>query len=225
MIDYTHKIIRSKRRSISLSIDKDASLEIRAPLKASLKSIKDFIKENRTWIEKKMSERKIFIKKYSHLALPSKVVGGEKILYEGKVYGMKISDCMEIIISDIIFFPRKFIPLTKQYLTIWLKHKAFKKISERANHFASIARLQFKSITITSAKGIWGSCNAKGALNVNWRLIMAPPEILDYIIVHELIHLVEKNHSKTYWDKVKNVLPDYKEHEKWLKNNGDILML
>lgn len=78
-------------------------------------------------------------------------------------------------------------------------------------------------ITIRSQKTRWGSCSSKGGLNFNWRLYLAPPEILDYVVVHELCHLVEMNHSKAFWDLVGSILPDYKEREQWLKDNGSSL--
>jgi len=221
LADLAYKIIRSKRRSIALVVNKDACLEVRAPLKVSLKSIEEFIDKNRTWIE----EKKDFVNKNRHRTFPKKFVDGEHAMYEGSSYKIQIIDCEEIDISDFLYFPKKFLPQANQRLIIWYKYRAIKKITERVNYFASMNQLQYKVVRITSAEGIWGSCNAKGSLSVNWRLIMAPPDILDYIVVHELTHLIVRNHSKLFWSKVAEIMPDYKTHETWLKKNGSILML
>jgi predicted metal-dependent hydrolase len=81
------------------------------------------------------------------------------------------------------------------------------------------------AIKITEARKRWGSCGSKGTLNFSWRLIMAPMEVIDYVIVHELAHIGQLNHSPTYWRKVAEILPDYKKREKWLKENGGLLSI
>ena len=216
-----YKIIRSKRRTLALVITKDATLEVRAPLKLSLDFIEKFVNKKRSWIEKK----KALVSNKRDRTQPKKFVDGEEFMYEGEVYRLQIGDCESINLSSVLFFPKKFLPQAKHHLTIWYKNKALKKIIERVNHYADKAQLQYKAIKITSAGRSWGSCSAKGSLNINWRLLMAPPIILDYIVVHELVHLVERNHSKQFWNKVQKILPDYKEHEVWIKQNGDALML
>ena len=226
MEDLADKIVRSKRRrSLALVITKDADFEVRVPYRASLSTIKKFVNENRTWIEKKIEKKKELIDRHRNHVLPKEFIDGEGVMYEGKIYKLRISDCKDVNVSEVLYFPRKFLPQAKQYLIIWLKHRALKKITERVNYFANITGLKHKSVKISSAEGIWGSCNYRGSLIINWRLIMAPSAVLDYIVVHELAHLVVKNHSKLFWNKVKEILPDYKTHETWIKKNGEILML
>ncbi|MEM3513203.1 MAG: M48 family metallopeptidase, partial [Thermoplasmata archaeon] len=82
-----------------------------------------------------------------------------------------------------------------------------------------------KKIKITSGKTRFGSCTSKGYINLSWRLVLAPPEIIDYVIVHELAHLKEPNHSKKFWAVVEKFIPDYKTKRKWLKENGHLLIL
>ena len=113
----------------------------------------------------------------------------------------------------------------KKHLTAWYRIQAFKKIAERVNYYANIAQLRYKTVKLTSANKRWGSCSYKGSLNINWRLIMSPSNVLDYVVVHELVHLVEKNHSKQFWNKVQIILPDYKEYRNWLKQKGNMLVL
>jgi predicted metal-dependent hydrolase len=85
--------------------------------------------------------------------------------------------------------------------------------------------LTCRSVRITDAKERWGSCNAAGSLNFAWRLVMAPPPVIDYVIVHELAHLVEMNHSQRFWGLVGRILPDYAVRRKWLRENEHLLTL
>ncbi len=97
-------------------------------------------------------------------------------------------------------------------------------LRERAEYFARQMGVSFERISIRDQKTRWGSCSTRGNLNFNWRLILAPLEILDYVVVHELAHRKEMNHSERFWRLVAQVLPDYQERKQWLKENGDLLM-
>ena len=100
------------------------------------------------------------------------------------------------------------------------KKRAQGIISRRVSHYAEIMGVTYGRITIRDQKSRWGSCSAEGNLNFSWRLILMPIEVMDYVVVHELAHLKEMNHSKAFWEEVEKVLPDYKEQRKWLKENG-----
>jgi hypothetical protein len=93
-------------------------------------------------------------------------------------------------------------------------------IAARVAHFQALLDVQPRTIRIKGQKRRWGSCSAKGGLNFNWRLILAPPEVLDYVVAHELCHLLHMNHSRRFWESVAGVLPDYKLRRNWLKEHG-----
>ena len=105
-----------------------------------------------------------------------------------------------------------------------LQQEACRKIPERTACFAEKIGVSYGRITLRQQKTRWGSCSANGNLNFNWLLILAPPEVLDYVVVHELCHRKEMNHSQAFWKEVGAVLPNYKEQKKWLKENGWKLM-
>lgn len=104
-----------------------------------------------------------------------------------------------------------------------LARKAKEVIPPKVKYFADIIGVDYGRITIRNQKTRWGSCSAKHNLNFNCLLLKAPEEILDYVIVHELCHIIEMNHSKDFWAQVEKVLPDYKARRKWLRDNGDKL--
>lgn len=99
------------------------------------------------------------------------------------------------------------------------------RIPERAAYYAGIIGVTYGKITIRDQKTRWGSCSSQGNLNFTWKLVLAPPEVLDYVVVHELCHRIEMNHSSAFWHQVARVLPDYQRQRSWLKENGWLLEL
>ncbi len=103
------------------------------------------------------------------------------------------------------------------------REQAARILGERTAYFAQLMGVTYGKITIRAAKTRWGSCSAKGNLNFHWKLVLMPPEVLDYVIVHELAHRREMNHSPRFWAEVEHVLPDYRERRRWLKENGGLV--
>lgn len=110
----------------------------------------------------------------------------------------------------------------------WYKEKkkeARELFVQRIAHYEQITGLKVNRLRLSSAKTRWGSCSMAGNISLVWRLVMAPIEIVDYVIVHEIIHIRHPNHSKAFWDDVARIIPDYKKHRKWLKDNGYALSI
>lgn len=105
-----------------------------------------------------------------------------------------------------------------------LSDRAREAIPPRVAHFAPLVGVSYGRITIRSQRTRWGSCSGKGNLNFNCLLTLAPPEVLDYVVVHELCHRKEMNHSPRFWAEVEKVLPDYRIHKQWLKEQGSALI-
>ena len=144
-------------------------------------------------------------------------------MYLGKTYKLKIQNCDEIKLAEYLFLPKKYLTDPKEKLIEWYKERALEKFTERANWYSKNTGWKYQSIKINSAQSRWGSCGPSGSLNFTWRLVMAPIAVIDYVVVHELAHVHEKNHSTRFWNKVKTVLPDYEKSEKWLKENRKFL--
>ena len=108
-------------------------------------------------------------------------------------------------------------------LEVQYRKEARRRITERAAYFAEKMGVDYGRIAIKAAKTRWGSCSARGNLNFHWKLILMPPAILDYVVVHELAHRIEMNHSPRFWAQVERILPDYRERRRWLKENGGLI--
>lgn len=100
------------------------------------------------------------------------------------------------------------------------RKQAAEVITARCRYYAPVMGVSYGTVTIREQKTRWGSCSTKGNLNFNWKLVLMPPEILDYVVVHELAHRIQMNHSAAFWAEVGKILPDYKERRQWLKVNG-----
>ena len=109
-------------------------------------------------------------------------------------------------------------------LTDWLKAEALRDIDPAVAHYAAILEVYPKGITIRGQSSRWGSCSSAGRLNFNWRLVLAPPFVLEYVAAHEVAHLVEMNHSPAFWAQVSRALPDMDRGRNWLKAHGHQLM-
>lgn len=210
------KIIRSKRRTIALTVSADAMLIVRAPMAVSMGYINNLVFEKRAWITAKKKQALA----RGALTPRKEFVNGERFLYMGECYALKIEKCRAITLEDHIYFPEKHLKRARAKMTAWYKQKALEEIAERAKHYSALTGWRFTSLSITSAQKRWGSCGPRGALHFSWRLIMAPRHIIDYVVVHELAHIPERNHSSRFWNKVEMVLPDCKERRNWLKEHG-----
>lgn len=217
------KIIRSKRKTFALEIKQDATLIVRAPEYASAEAIQRVVYKKRFWIREKQE----FMRRKYRKITPKEFVNGEGFLYLGKFHKLNIVDNAKspLNFNGVFELSRDHIQQAKELLIDWYKEQAYTKISERISWYSSISGLSYNRISITDAQKRWGSCSPGGNLNYSWRLIMAPLRVVDYVVVHELAHLEEKNHSDKFWSKLRIMLPEYEQHKKWLEENGHLLVL
>ena len=113
----------------------------------------------------------------------------------------------------------------KASLTSWYTQQATKKLKQKTVRYAHLMDVQPNSIRVKNYKSRWGSCSPTGDISYNWKIIMAPHRVVDYVVVHELAHLLKHNHSSDYWKHVENVFPDHRERRQWLKQNSSRLEL
>jgi predicted metal-dependent hydrolase len=215
------KLVRSNRRTLSLIVEPDGTLTVRAPSRMTEADIRRFIDVKADWIKRKQAvARKEAIAAHRY-------VDGETFLYLGKEIPLRLlQDQRPALVMDGTFkLTRSAWPQAESVFEAWYKKQARAVLTERAEFFARKYRFNLGKIRITSARTRWGSCSAKQTLSFTWRLVMASLEVIDYVVVHELCHLRELNHSRSFWAQVESILPDYESHRKWLKQNGAKLKL
>jgi predicted metal-dependent hydrolase len=217
-------LIRSKRRTLHLEVGTDAKLTVRAPLRCSNRLIQKFIECNEDWIIRNQKYAQEHCKPFSH----KRYTEGEEFLYMGKAYKLitskAVGDTFAFNGENFVIGESQF-ENTRELFLRWYKREALKIIAQRVEFYSSISGIKYQKIGITNAHHRWGSCSARGNLNFSWHLIMAPLEIVDYLVIHELTHIKTRNHSKSFWQKVKDYVPDYKRYHTWLKENQSLLSL
>jgi hypothetical protein len=215
------QILRSRRRTILIEIGQDALLRVRAPFRAGHEDIKRFVDEKSPWIRRKIEEVKKRI-----LEKPNRdFINGEELYFLGQPYKLNLVEgqTRPLEFKEGFFLSQYYQVHAAKVFNGWYKEQAYVKIIERVAHFCSVSGLVCGKVKVRQADRRWGSCGRTNDLNFNWRLIMAPLEVIDYVVIHEISHIVYKDHSSRFWQKVASLCPDYKKHRKWLKDNGHLL--
>lgn len=216
-IEYVLK--RSNRKSLAIEINGDGKVIVRAPMMVSAKAIEELVEKKRDWIQK-------------HRTKQERRMKGDGVLYRGSYKTVCVEEHKSNILSMevteknlIIRKPRGFELDVPAYLEHWYRKEAAKAIKESVARHSKQMQVTYGVVTIKDQKTRWGSCSSLGNLNFNYRLVMAPERVLDYVVVHELAHRVHMNHSKEFWDLVGQVMPEYEECRIWLKEHGSELTL
>jgi predicted metal-dependent hydrolase len=220
-INYTVNRSRKRRKTISLQISDKSELIIAAPYFTPISEINRFVQEKQNWIHKA-------IQKHKEETIKNKAreyISGEMFYYLGELFPLEVffekNERKGLVFWGNRFYlnsadaAEKGIP----YFVSWYKKQARQHLRHRVDLYSSELKLRVKSIKITSAEKRWGSCSADDNLSFSFRLIMAPPDIIDYVVVHELMHIKEKNHSAAFWTLIEAFMPEYKKHRRWLKDN------
>ena len=220
-IQYNLKRSRKRKKTISLQIGDNSELMIYAPYFTPVAEINRFVEEKQTWIDRAMRKQAELLP----LHKKKEYVTGENFYYLGQAYPLEaFFEPLEN--TGVIFWNNRFFlncpentAMRKHYFISWYKKKARQYLSERVDFYESMLKLTSNGLRITSAERRWGSCSEDNNLSFSFRLIMAPPQVIDYVVVHELMHIREKNHSSKFWNLVIEVIPDYKAQRRWLREH------
>jgi len=215
------------RKTLSIQIDPSGKVLVIAPKGLSQEVIKEMISSKSKWILKKLEE----LKEIGYKPKSKRFEDGEAFMYLGKEYPLKVEIDDNIKKPEIVVLQEKIYIRTpaddKNLMRIamekWYREMCLVKIIERVEHYKGIIGKEPTKIRVKEQKKRWGSCTSKKHVLFNWRCIMAPIDIVDYIVVHEMCHLIQMNHSKAFWGLVESILPDYKERRDWLKKYGIVL--
>ncbi len=215
-------------------VDEQAKVSVYVPYKASQVYVDAFIREKINWIEKcvanaRQNQRIIEQKKFDH---------GGKFWFLGKKYPIHVkADNLKraVIHFDGLGWTVRVPPdiederreeMIRDKLVKWYRQQAEEILGGRIFHYSRVIGVEPKKIAVRSQKRMWGCCDyTRQVIHLNWQIVLTPIRVIDYVVVHELCHLIHPNHSKRFWNKVGSVMPEYQEYRDWLRRNQTELML
>ncbi|MEP7166514.1 MAG: SprT family zinc-dependent metalloprotease [Candidatus Woesebacteria bacterium] len=204
-----------RTRRLTIRVDARGQVIVTAPLRFPKYRVAEFVESARDWIVK---QKTVQIQKPILLSTTT-------VLYFGKEYSVKVSQKMDgtvklgkevIIVSPLSITSSAVLSL----LSTWLKSRAIEYVTTRVYVLSKQMNLSFKNLAFKQQKTRWGSCSSQKNLNFNWKLIHAPKDVIDYVIIHELSHLEHMNHGKNFWELVARFDPDHPHHRRWLERYG-----
>ncbi len=223
-MEVTYTIKRSeKRRTLTITVERDRSVIVHAPAGTPEEKIRELVESKRQWIYDKTHHQQ----KNRDLPHPpgKELVSGESALYLGRQYRIEM---VESGLEEIRFSQRFMVPLShagrhKGSMRDWYIARAKENILPRVTQRAQQLGVEYRRAKIVDNRYRWGSCTVKDNVNFNWRLIKAPMFVIDYVIVHELAHLIEANHTPRFWNIVRAQVPRIEKARSWLGENGQVL--
>ncbi len=224
----TYKVVRSdKRKTIGLAVDPEEGVIVTVPSDIDDKEIEKAVNGRAGWILEKIE----FLREIKEPALDKEFLSGEKFQYLGRGYMLKVHPT-EIKSPEAtlkygkfnVYVPERSKNVVREALLEWYYEHAQKKLKQRVKRYAGKVGVEPNTVKVKHQQKRWGSCTKDKDLLFNWRIIMAPMSIVDYVVVHELCHLKEKNHTDAFWRSVKSVISDYEVRKEWLRVNGPLLV-
>ena len=225
-----YRIRRSDRaRHARIVVDADG-VEVVVPRRMALRHVEPFVNQKRPWIERTL-------RRYQDAVIDGEVRidlrdGGE-VPYLGEQFDLDVrvepgrtrphvrrrGDVLTVKVA------RRGREAIRDALERWYRREARHEVEHRLDDAVACAGTSYSRLTIRQQRTRWASCSSNGSMSFNWRLLLAPPEILDYVVEHEVAHLEVLDHSPRFWRLVRSRVPDYKQHERWLRRNGPALRL
>lgn len=215
-------IRRMKRKTIAVKIREEGYIEIVSPLRVTCEHIEDLLRKKEQWVLGTL-DKIILEKERREKSTAALFLGKEYYLIKSKSPTNKTS--VEILSDKIIV---NYLIDENESLGIlrrWYINAAGEILNKKTKEFSSILNVSPNKISIKEQKTRYGSCSSKKNINYNWKIIMAPEEVVDYLVVHELSHLVHFNHQKEFWELVQSIIPNYKQCRDYLKYNGNKLKI
>lgn len=211
------RLFRTRRKTVAIIVDEQGQLVVRAPRRLPQAQIQQFVDQHAERIAEQQALRR-----------PKRFVDGELFWYLGVQYPLAVVDRdsrPKLYLADRFYLVKAAQSRARELFQAWYRVQAKSWLPERVDFYAGRMGLHYRKLRITSARTRWGSCSSKGDLNFTWRLLMAPPESVDYVVVHELAHLQVQNHSPDFWALVERNMPDYRLRRAWLKDRGQQLVV
>ena len=223
-----YRLKRSDRKSMGIFIERDGAVIVKIPYQAELNDIEKFISEKKIWIHQKLAKKKVLNREKPK----REFVNGQGFLYLGKSYRLKFIDNAGIgsgrsskatplrLWHGYFELPETEKANARNHFIFWYKKQGKRQLKERIPRYDKRIGVRVKDIRILDLGHRWASCGGNGVINFNWRSVMAPIWVFDYMLVHEMVHLIERAHSDTFWRLVSRVMTDYEKYALWLNENG-----
>ena len=214
------EIIRTQRRkTLSINIERNGTVNVRAPLSLPEDEIRAILITKEYEIHKRITS----LKELNKEQINRKFAEGQSFLYLGKSYNLKIVANQKqplLLKGGYFLLSDRALPKAEEVFIHFYKLHGKPIINDRIAYFQAFIAPKPNQIKLLDLKTRWSSCTPLGNLNFNWKCVMAPSEVIDYLIVHELVHLIHHNHSRAFWDEVSAIIPNYANHIEWLRKNG-----
>ncbi len=216
----------SRRRTIGITVERNGKLVLSAPPEVPLETLEKVVEDKRFWIYSKLLEKQelnppVPIKEY---------ISGEGFYYLGRSYRLKMVNPLPKQ-APLRLYRGRFLlhrgcqAKAPDLFGQWYRDRLLPYLKTKAKTFINRVGAKPNSIQVRELGNRWGSCNAKGDLYFHWRVAMLPPEAIEYLLVHEMVHLIEHHHTPEFWHCLDRILPDYLERKRWLAENGAIYNL
>ncbi|WP_201777706.1 M48 family metallopeptidase [Ornithinibacillus californiensis] len=213
-----------KRKSMEISVEPPNIVNVVVPLDTTVEMIDQKVKKKAQWIVQKL----FLFKDMEYQKINRELVNGESFMYLGRNYSLQLIKDENIKEPNVKLFQGKFYITTpnmnqdqlRAALEKWYREKTLEKVSEKVSYFQHLFKKKPNGIKVKEQHKRWASCTSKNELLFNWRCVMAPSHVIDYIVVHEMCHMYHPNHSQEFWDLLSSVMPDYERRKEWLKNFG-----
>lgn len=218
-LDY--RIVYSRRRTLSMTVERDTSVVVHAPEGTPKKKIQHAVETRKLWLFQKTNHKQ----KYPPVRQRKEFVSGETIAYLGRNYRLEVTKqpIAGVQFHSCFLISRDNQQHAAQLFRQWYVERAKERISTRAKYFAGAMDVAFNHVLISDLKARWGSCTPRSNLNFSWRIMKSPSFVIDYLIVHELAHLIETNHTPRFWNIVSVQVPQWEQAKTWLRVHGYLL--
>lgn len=222
--DFTYEVLRSRRKTADIVIERDGAIVVRAPQTATDKQIADIVKAKHYWIYKALAEWRDL----NATKVLREFKSGEGFLYLGRAYRLSLTSEQDapLQLKNGLFSLRRDLAddgddtPAKEAFKSYYTAKGNTRIKDRVAYYAPKIGVTYRGLDVRDLGNKWASCSPAGKLAFHWKCMMAPLTIIDYIVVHELCHFHHRDHTDSFWNEVDKVLPDYNERKDWLRKHG-----
>lgn len=211
----------ARRKTVGITVERDGSLVLTAPQDCSVERVEQIAREKQFWVYTKLAEKNLLFRSPP----PKEYVSGETFFYLGRSYRLKlvaatVQAAPLRLLHGHFLLCRDAIALADQHFVRWYSEHGQAWLARRVARLASRIGVSPAGVEVRNLGYRWGSCSAAGGLNFHWRSVLLPPRIVEYVVAHELVHLLVPNHGAEFWARLERAMPDYEVRKGWLAERG-----